>query len=143
MADRQLACALPCTTAQFTEHRPELVSPILSQIERQRELGDELFLEQPRLGMRNPGHESVPPHPFRQSVFARPKRHALPAPDTAELDAERLRHERAQCQAERRSFGVAPEVVANPVYEPLATRRLAVRRRPAGRYPELEERVVA
>lgn len=80
------------------------VSSVLVEVERKIQPFDRVVLDAPRFGGRIPADPGVVGHPARQGLLAvGSERHARPAADPAELDAEQA----AKCQAERRAVGIA------------------------------------
>ena len=98
----------------------ERVLAILIEIQRQGYRRDELLFEQPRLSRRKPDDQGVLRHPFGEPLLAIGKGPPPPAADAPERDAEQA----SQRESQRRTFGVATVVIANPPTQVLTARQL-------------------
>jgi hypothetical protein len=61
------------------------------EVEGQRQLPDQLLLEQPRLRVLDPGDEGVPAHPVRERVLSRSPGESPLTTDRAQFEPEVVR----------------------------------------------------
>jgi hypothetical protein len=127
---------------EFGELLMESMAPILVKVERKRKGSNHVLLHQPGRWVRGPSHQSICLEPLRQPRLTRIERQSGSASNTAQFDPEFLGEKTAEREPQRRTFGIAPKVVANPMKKALLGRWPSVCRRMARRNTCVEKREV-